>query len=231
MSELEPDTIIPLQRQPKSKAYEWFWQQAFDNGVIYSPYFPLFEQKTIMSPSKLKEFEKTGRLYCDPTDEQVARMKEIMNGGGDPKVSKLMRTAMGLHRFSDCLDQECPAAEHLPEEDADTVKSLKKKDEKMIEYDWDQLVEENPCKSIICSPTPEQLDRLTKSLQEGGQQHYLIWDHLESQYHKEFIDRQNFVDGVDIEPKDCPDCKGSGKYNGFQVVEDCRACKGTGATW
>jgi len=28
--------------------------------------------------------------------------------------------------------------------------------------------------------------------------------------------------------KECPDCKGSGKYVGLSVVEDCRLCKGSG---
>lgn len=28
--------------------------------------------------------------------------------------------------------------------------------------------------------------------------------------------------------KTCPDCKGSGKYVGFMVIEDCRLCKGKG---
>ena len=28
----------------------------------------------------------------------------------------------------------------------------------------------------------------------------------------------------------CPDCKGSGKYVGFTVIEDCQTCKGTGFT-
>lgn len=28
---------------------------------------------------------------------------------------------------------------------------------------------------------------------------------------------------------ECPDCKGTGKYHGFTVIEDCRKCQGSGS--
>lgn len=41
--------------------------------------------------------------------------------------------------------------------------------------------------------------------------------------------------GLKVERRDpgkiCPDCKGSGEYVGFSVVDDCKTCHGTGRVY
>jgi len=45
---------------------------------------------------------------------------------------------------------------------------------------------------------------------------------LDDRIQRAHDDGVNYPDGI------CPDCKGTGQYEGFQSVEDCKRCNGTG---